>query len=152
MYRFQQIRHFVNEEIDYGFSVAIDLTVPGQLNFDCFLIVDTELLRDGIRKPRYLRMERFDDLIDYFKRTDEGIENYATWSTDDVQESKPVLSGAVDWLDYSEQMESGDKVPYFYTKEQAMEYGKLFGRLYELADEFLGCEEADEDEDDSDED
>jgi hypothetical protein len=144
-YRFDEIRHFVNREIDYGFSVAIDMSDRGALGFECFMIVGTQWLGSDDRKPLYLLADRFDDLADHFNRPEEGVEDYRKWVTDNAQQAKPVISGQIEWQN---QMEASGDVPYFTGRELATEYGRLFERLYDLADEFLGSEEDDEGEED----
>ena len=49
MSRFHEVRHYLIG--DYGFSVGLDLTDPGALHFECFMVV--AIYVDGPR-PIYL--------------------------------------------------------------------------------------------------
>lgn len=141
---YDAIRHFINEQIGYGFSFGLDLRDRGRLYFACYLVVRTEWLGGEKHKPIYLLKDYVDRVAEYFTGKeyvqeygeDDDHEDVRLWHTDDIYQSSPIFSGDIEW---SGNIELGFGVSglYFEDSEQAVEFGKLFKHLRRLAIEHV---------------
>ena len=86
MSSYHEVRHYLNEILGYGFSIGIDLTDPGSLSFDCFLIVSmTKEIGENWR-PTYLKVGHLQSLPEYFGGDDDEM---LQWETEEIEESEP---------------------------------------------------------------
>ncbi len=123
----QEIRHYLNDRGDYGFSVRLTPAKFGHddVHFEVFMIV-AAYVGEGKDEPIYLVAGHECDTQEYFDM------DRASWHTTNIEESSPVITGRMD-VDGWVEMQTKDL--YFIDAGQYDKYAKMIRRIHEFHDE-----------------
>ena len=91
MSRFYEVRHYLNQRRDYGFSIGIMLDEwRDHMKFECFMIVAMGCSEGAKESPIYLVKDHEITLYDYF-----SSDSYSSWQTENIEEAQLIMSGEI---------------------------------------------------------